>query len=97
VQPGVGHDVTLAIRPEDIVVRGVGAETPNSLAARVADVEFLGSFCRVELACDGAPTAVLADLSINDVRDLAIREGMDLRVAMPPEHLRVFPRAPQLP
>jgi iron(III) transport system ATP-binding protein len=63
----------------------------------VADIEFLGSFCRVELALDGVTNALLADLSINAVRDLAIHEGMDLRVAMPPERLRVFPRAPQLP
>ena len=98
VRPGVGHDVTLAVRPEDITVRGVGAETPNSFAARVADIEFLGSFCRIELALEGDTNApLLADFSINLVRDLAIREGMDLRVAMPPERLRVFPRAPQLP
>jgi iron(III) transport system ATP-binding protein len=98
VRPGVGHDVTLAIRPEDIVVRGVGAHTSNSCAARVADVEFLGSFCRVERELDGDTHAtLLADFSINVVRDLAIAEGMALRIAMPPERLRVFPRAPQLP
>jgi iron(III) transport system ATP-binding protein len=98
VRPGVGHDVTLAIRPEDIVVRGVVEGTPNSFGARVADIEFLGSFCRIGLALDGADDApLLADFSINLVRDLDIREGMDLRVAMPPERLRVFPRAPQLP
>ena len=97
VRPGVGHDVTVAVRPEDIVVRGVAVQTPNSFPARVADIEFLGSFCRVELALDGVTNALLADLSINAVRDLAIHEGMDLRVAMPPERLRVFPRAPQLP
>jgi iron(III) transport system ATP-binding protein len=98
VRPGVGHDVTLAIRPEDIVVRGVAADTPNSFAATVADIEFLGSFCRVGLALDGdARAPLLADFSINVVRDLAIAEGMSLRVALPPERLRVFPRAPQLP
>ena len=97
VRPGVGHDVTLAIRPEDIVVRGVAPTTPNSFAARVTDVEFLGSFCRVELAVNGGASKVLADFSINVVRDLAISEGMDLLLAMPPERLRVFPRAPQLP
>ena len=30
VQPGAGHDVTLAIRPEDVVVRNVAAATPNA-------------------------------------------------------------------
>ena len=97
VRPGVGHDVTLAVRPEDIVVRGVAAATPNAFPARVADVEFLGSFCRVELTVNGGASTLLADFSINVVRDLAISEGMDLLIAMPPERLRVFPRAPQLP
>jgi len=97
IRPGVGHDVTLAVRPEDIVVRGVTAGTPNSFTAHVADVEFLGSFCRVELKVSGGASNLLADFSINLVRDLAISEGMDLMLAMPPERLRVFPRAPQLP
>jgi iron(III) transport system ATP-binding protein len=97
VRPGVGHDVTLAIRPEDIVVRGVGSGTPNAFPARVDDVEFLGSFCRVVLAVNGGDHSLLADFSINAVRDLGIAEGMALQVAMPPERLRVFPRAPQLP
>ena len=97
VRPGVGHDVTLAIRPEDIVVRGVAANTPNAFPARVADIEFLGSFCRVGLAVNGGDQSILADFSINVVRDLAIDEGKQMLIALPPERLRVFPRAPQLP
>ena len=96
--PGdAGADITLAVRPEDIVVRGVGADTENSFAARVTEIEFLGSFCRVRLAVDGDAGAMLADLSINAVRDLAVCEGMALRVAMPAERLRVFPRVPVSP
>jgi iron(III) transport system ATP-binding protein len=97
VRPGVGHDVTLAIRPEDIVVRGVAAGAANAFPARVDDVEFLGSFCRAELAVDGSDQPLLADFSINVMRDLGIVEGMALQVAMPSDRLRVFPRAPQLP
>jgi iron(III) transport system ATP-binding protein len=97
LRPGPGHDVTLAIRPEDVVVRNVDARTANSLAVRVADVEFLGSFCRVVLTIDGEKPALMADFSINVVRDLAITEGMDLRIALPPDRLRVFPRAPKEP
>ena len=32
VRPGAGHDVTVAIRPEDVVVRNVVAGDPNSFA-----------------------------------------------------------------
>jgi iron(III) transport system ATP-binding protein len=97
VRPGAGHDVTLAIRPEDVVVRNIVASTTNAFTARVAEIEFLGSFCRVGLAVNGAIPALVADFSINVVRDLAIAEGKEMLIALPPERLRVFPRAPQTP
>ena len=97
IQPGPGTDVTLAIRPEDVVVRNVVASHPNAFPARVTDVEFLGSFCRVGLALNGGDPAFVADFSINVVRDLSIEEGKKMLIALPPERLRVFPRAPQTP
>ena len=97
VRPGPGHDVTVAIRPEDVVVRNVVAGAPNTFNVRVAEVEFLGSFCRVGLSIDGAKPALLADFSINVVRDLAIAEGKEMPITLPPDRLRVFPRAPQEP
>jgi iron(III) transport system ATP-binding protein len=97
IQPGPGSDVTLAIRPEDVVVRNIVATNPNTFTARVADVEFLGSFCRVGLALDGDAPALVADFSINVVRDLSIEEGKQMLIALPAKRLRVFPRAPQTP
>jgi iron(III) transport system ATP-binding protein len=97
VRPGAGHDVTLAIRPEDVVVRNVVPTTTNAFPTRVSEIEFLGSFCRVGLAINGGTTALVADFSINVVRDLAIDAGKEMLVALPPERLRVFPRAPKTP
>ena len=97
IRPGPGHDVTLAIRPEDVVVRNIDAATANSFAVRVAEIEFLGSFCRVGLSIDDAKPALMADFSINVVRDLAITVGKQMRIALPPDRLRVFPRAPKEP
>ncbi len=97
VRPGVGHDVTLAVRPEDIAVRGVVAGMPNSFAVRVADVEFLGAFCRAELTVNGGEVPIVADFSINVMRDLGVEVGKEMLIALPPQWLRVFPRAPQLP
>ena len=97
VRPGVGHDVTLAVRPEDIAVRGVIAGMPNAFAVRVADVEFLGAFCRAELAVNGGEAPIVADFSINVMRDLGVEVGKEMLIALPPQWLRVFPRAPQLP
>jgi iron(III) transport system ATP-binding protein len=94
---GPGNDVTLAIRPEDVVIRNIGPATPNTFSARVAEIEFLGSFCRVGLAMNGGDPALVADFSINAVRDLSIAEGKVMPVALPPDRLRVFPRAPKTP
>jgi iron(III) transport system ATP-binding protein len=97
ISPGPGHTVTLAIRPEDVVVRNVVPGRVNTFSATVTEIEFLGSFCRVGLGMNGRQPALLADFSINVVRDLAICEGMTLPVSLPPERIRVFPAAPQQP
>jgi iron(III) transport system ATP-binding protein len=97
LSPGPGHQVTLAIRPEDVVVRNVVPGAPNSAEVRVSDIEFLGSFCRVGLALGDDTPALVADFSINVVRDLEIRQGQTLRISLPPDRIRVFPGAPQLP
>jgi len=97
VRPGIGHDVTVAVRPEDIAVRGVSAAMPNTFPVRVDDIEFLGAFCRAKLAVNGSEAPLVADFSINVMRDLAIDVGKEMLVALPPQWLRVFPRAPKLP
>ena len=92
IQPGPGSDVTLAMRPEDIVVRNVELGAPNTFPAEVTQLEFLGAFCRARLAVGGHGKApMLADFSINLMRDLKIAEGMALNVCLPTERIRVFP------
>ena len=94
VQPGPGHDVTLADPARGCRrAQHRGHHRPTPYAARVADVEFLGSFCRAELALDGGERRLVADFSINVMRDLAIDDGKDMLIALPSERLRVFPRA----
>jgi len=95
IQPGPGQDVTLAVRPEDVVVRNTAPGAPNAFKVKVVDIEFLGSFCRIGLGLDGDTPALVADFSINDVRDLAIAEGQQITIGLPPERIRVFPGAPK--
>jgi iron(III) transport system ATP-binding protein len=78
-------------------VRNVVPGAPNSAEVRVSDIEFLGSFCRVGLALGDDTPALVADFSINVVRDLEIRQGQTLLISLPPDRIRVFPGAPQLP
>ena len=91
-----GQQITLAIRPEDLVVRNVRAGAANTAEVKVTHIEFLGSFCRVSLGLGEQPAALLADFSINVVRDLAISQGQTLLISLPPDRIRVFPGAPQL-
>jgi iron(III) transport system ATP-binding protein len=85
--------VQVFFRPEDVMVRGVTSATPNSAAAVIEKVEFLGSFSRVTFRLNGIEQPLTADLSLNDMAEFTPRPGGTLRVAVPPDRLRVFANA----
>jgi iron(III) transport system ATP-binding protein len=86
-----GTALRIGFRPEEVKVRNLAADTPNRLAARIDQLEFLGSFCRARLALDDAPGVSLhADFSANLMHDLGLAEGQPLTIALPPDALRVF-------
>jgi iron(III) transport system ATP-binding protein len=90
--------VTVAIRPEDIVVqeasRADAGGDNNVIDVRVEELEFLGSFVRADLVSDAATDIHLrADLSINLMRRLELAEGSRISVALPRERIRVYPRS----
>jgi iron(III) transport system ATP-binding protein len=87
-----GSPVTLCVRPEDVVVRSVDSATANAFPARIADLEFLGSFYRARLAPPSNGVEFAADFSINAVRDLALSRDKLVTIALPADRLRVFPR-----
>jgi iron(III) transport system ATP-binding protein len=80
----------LFFRPEDVVVRGVNGTTPNSAAAVVEKVEFLGAYSRVTFRLQGIDQPLTADLSLNDMAEFAPKPGDTLRIAVPPDRMRVF-------
>jgi iron(III) transport system ATP-binding protein len=81
--------VTLAIRPEDIRVRFNGDAT-NRLQATVCEIEYLGSFARTELKVSGIVKSVIADFSMNDIRDHNISRGAEMQLDMPKHRLHLF-------
>jgi iron(III) transport system ATP-binding protein len=85
-----GAALRLFFRPEDVTVRGVDGATPNSAAATVEKVEFLGAYSRITFRLDGIAQPLTADLSLNDMAEFDPKPGDTLRVAVPPERLRVF-------
>jgi iron(III) transport system ATP-binding protein len=87
-----GTPVTIAVRPEDIVVQGVSADQENVYEARVRGLEFLGSFVRADLTSEVIGDASLrADLSMNLVRRQRIADGDTLMVRLPRECIFIYP------
>ncbi len=87
-----GSEVTIAVRPEDIVVQDVAAEDENAVSVTVAEVEFLGSFVRADLVARTMGEGRLrADFSINLIRRRALGTGDTLSIVLPRERLRVYP------
>ncbi len=85
-----GAALRLFFRPEDVKVRGVNGATPNSAAAVVEKVEFLGAYSRITFRLNGIDQPLTADLSLNDMAEFHPKPGDTLRVAVPPDRLRVF-------
>jgi iron(III) transport system ATP-binding protein len=93
VQDGLapGQKVSLCIRPEDVRVRDLPADIANRVPVEVAELDFVGAFCRATLrARAAAEVAVTADFSSNLIRDLGVDIGTKLDIALPPDRLRVF-------
>ncbi|MDA0305692.1 MAG: putative 2-aminoethylphosphonate ABC transporter ATP-binding protein [Proteobacteria bacterium] len=91
---GPDEPITICIRPEDVVTRGVTKDTDNAVPAVVDALEFLGSFYRISLHTQGpARTGFRADFSINLMRDLDISEGRDVVVSFPADLIRVYGEA----
>jgi iron(III) transport system ATP-binding protein len=84
-----GTAVTICLRPEDIIVRNPRAST-NVVAADVGVMEFMGNHFSTTLHVDGSSLHISADISMNDVRELGIKPGGRIEVALPANRLRVF-------
>jgi iron(III) transport system ATP-binding protein len=85
--------VTVAIRPEDIVVQDAESGAENALAAEIAGIEFLGAFVRARLAAPQLGEGELrAEVSANLVRRMGLAEGRRMRVVLPRARLRLYPR-----
>ncbi len=86
-----GTAVTVAVRPEDILVQGVEGEEENVFEARVESMEFLGSFYRADLSSDAlGDNRIRADVSINLVRRMNLTQGDSLPVVAPKERIRIY-------
>jgi iron(III) transport system ATP-binding protein len=86
-----GSRVRLYLRPEDRVVEGSLEGEANRVRGQISKVEFLGGHCLAEVQVpelEGQPLSVF--FSLNQVRELGIREGAALELALRPDRIRVF-------
>jgi iron(III) transport system ATP-binding protein len=86
-----GKAVRLYLRPEDRIVEASLDGESNRLRGQIAKVEFLGGHCLAEVQVpelEGQPLSVF--FSLNQVRELGLREGGELSFALRPDRIRVF-------
>ncbi len=88
----VGAQVTIAIRPEDVMI-GHDTSPMNTLPTRVAAMEYRGAQFRLNLVIkDGTKReqCIEADVATEKIHRLDIRQDMDLPVHLPLNRLRVY-------
>ena len=87
-----GARLTLAIRPEEILV-GPAAGPDNRLVTRIRAIQFLGPFTRLGLSLSGDAPALECDVAATAFAALGATEGSELVLSLRPEALRVFEAA----
>jgi iron(III) transport system ATP-binding protein len=87
-----GTPLTICLRPEDVVVRDP-ASASNPFDVEVGPLAFMGDHVSTSMRIAGSGLAFSAQLSMNDIRDLGIRQGARIKAALPAARLRVFASA----
>lgn len=95
-----GQPVIITIRPEDILpgdeISDSDAQSNNHFNATVKDMEFLGSFWRIELSDERMGDAkLIIDLSINAVTRMGTSVGKKMSIDLPVDRISVFKPAPE--
>lgn len=89
--------VIIAIRPEDVRVGDPKTDRSNTVACHVEETVFLGSFYRLlTLIGDLKKPHLVAEISNNRMRDLAIQPGDEVLVHLPSSLIRVYPNGREL-
>ena len=91
-----GHEVTVAIRPEDVRILHNGFDVTNVVETSVHEIEFLGPFHRLHLRLPRQDGCLLDLTAYLDPARQAkpVHKGAHLSVHLPVEALRVYPMNP---
>jgi iron(III) transport system ATP-binding protein len=91
-----GETVTLALRPEDIVLHenaNPSVQGNNRCEAQVQDLEFLGAFCRVRVRLPQNGQSLLADVPSAQVLRMGLNTQRPLFIDLPADRMQVFGRS----
>ncbi|KLN60128.1 amino acid ABC transporter substrate-binding protein [Kiloniella spongiae] len=86
-------NITVAFRPENLLVQEGDDKLPNAFEAEVKYMEFMGAFFRVDLLSKqtNSEAHIKGDFSINMVRRTGVKVGDTITVSIPQDRLTVFP------
>lgn len=92
----LGETVTLALRPEDIVLHDNASpdgQGHNRCAAQVQDLEFLGAFCRVRVHLPQNGQSLVADVPSAQALRMGLNTQRPLFIDLPADRMQVFGRS----
>ena len=92
----LGESVTLALRPEDIVLHDNAMPEEhgnNRCAAQVQDLEFLGAFCRVRVHLPKNGQCLVADVPSAQALRMGLNTQRPLFIDLPSDRMQVFGRS----
>ncbi len=88
-----GDDITVAVRPENIIVQEGAGRHKNVVPVIVKEMEFLGSFYRATLvSAKMGGLEFEADFSINMTRRTDIKVGQKAKIIMQPDRILLYPK-----
>jgi iron(III) transport system ATP-binding protein len=86
-----GHEVTVYLRPEDVLARPIEPGEAHVFEAAITQIEFLGAYCLVTVTAAAlGPRPLQVVLSLNFLSEQALAVGSRLPLKLLPERLRVF-------
>ena len=79
------------LRPEDVLARPIAAGDSNVFEAQIDKIEFLGSYCLVQVRAEAlGPHLLTVYLSLNFLAEQQLEVGARLPLRLLPERMRIF-------
>ena len=79
------------LRPEDVLARPIEAGERHVFEARIEKIEFLGSYCHVQVSSTAlGAQRLMVYLSLNFLSEQSLQVGSNLMLKLMPERIKVF-------